>query len=67
MRLRCDDGLVRRFSTAHTDGEFTRSGRVNESHEAECLECGEQFGVHDLHILKPIFLKHVCSNAKAQT
>ena len=28
--------------------------------EAECLECGEKFGVHDTKILKLIFKAHVC-------
>ena len=60
MKLRCDDGKVRRFKSSRCDGEWRHNVRVQHSEEAECLECGELFGVHDLHILKPMFRVHVC-------
>ena len=60
MKLKGNDGVVRRFSPASCDGEYRRGVRVEQAIESECLECGERFGVHDLTILKPMFRKHVC-------
>lgn len=36
------------------------TGRAQSSQEGECIECGEEFGVHDLEILKPLFKAHAC-------
>ena len=61
MKLKCNDGKVRRFYPSHTDGQRMPSGyRASGSAEAECEECHEKFGVHDLKILKPVFKAHVC-------
>ena len=62
MKLKCNDGKVRLFYSGHTDGQRLPSGeRANGSAEAECEECHEKFGVHDLKILKPKFKSHVCA------
>ena len=61
MRLRCRDGIVRNFAVSRCDGERLPNGKIQQgNYEARCLECGELFGVHDLHILKPMFRKHTC-------
>ena len=50
MRLKCNDGKVREFGLPWTNN-------LNEEIEAQCLECGECFGIHDTKVLKPIFKK----------
>ena len=61
MRLKCDDGITRRFSIAHIDGDYLPGGtRQNGGVEAFCEECGYPFGYHDTHILKPQFRDHIC-------
>ena len=58
MKLKCDDGIVRKFTTASEDKEaFTARNSISES---RCCNCGEYFGCHDTYILKPIWKKHVC-------
>jgi hypothetical protein len=61
MKIRCHDGVVRRFRVAHTDGEYLREGRSQGSVEAACEECDAPFGIHDLVVLKPLFRAHYCS------
>jgi hypothetical protein len=58
MKLKCNDGLVREFVVAHVgfDGP-------HEYVEAYCRECGEGFGIHDTHILKPKFKEHSCEGS----
>lgn len=57
MRLKCNDGKVREFGLPWTNN-------LNEEIEAQCLECGECFGIHDTKVLKPIFKKHICEKDK---
>ena len=63
MKLKCDDGKVRRFGIALCDGDYesdgTRFGGVS-GREARCMECGYPFGFHDTKIIKHLFKKHVC-------
>lgn len=54
MKLKCDDGVTREFETTKLN---PYSGKYTESY---CVECGEEFGVHDTKILKPEFKKHIC-------
>lgn len=63
MKLKCNDGIVRRFRVAHVDGEYLRVGRSQGSVEAACEECDAPFGVHDLAILKPMFRQHRCEES----
>lgn len=58
MRLKCNDGIVREFLPA----EYALSG----SSEGTCWECGEEFGVHDTKILKPIFKAHSCKEKEVE-
>ena len=54
MKLKCRDGKVRHFIVSMlVEGyePFT---------EARCLECGKNFGVHSLRVLKPMFKNHSC-------
>lgn len=61
MKLKCNDGIVRRFSISYTDGDRLPDGdRMNGWLEAHCKECGREFGFHDTKILKPRFKAHVC-------
>lgn len=57
MKLKCIDGKVRNFTLPYQDN-------IWQQHEAQCLECGEYFGIHDAKILKPMFKKHICKNKK---
>jgi hypothetical protein len=50
MKLRGNDDIVRKFRPS-ADGA-----------EARCMECLEPFGINDLHVVKPLFLKHVCTD-----
>lgn len=56
MKIRCNDGKVRHFQISKIDPDGIRF--FNE--EAKCLECGEEFGMHDTRVLKPMFKEHVC-------
>jgi hypothetical protein len=56
MRLRCADGVVRRFSISRATEHVT----FHSFEEAECEECGHSFGVHDTAVLRPMFKAHVC-------
>lgn len=58
MKLKCNDGIVRRFEISKSDG-FSLTLQ-----EAYCVECLEPFGVHDTHILKPLFKEHSCNVKK---
>jgi hypothetical protein len=61
VKLLCNDGVVRRFQTSFNDGDRLPNGnRAQIDMEAFCEECGEEFGVHDLAILKPEFKTHIC-------
>jgi len=51
MKLKCIDGVVREFVPSNDKGRY---------HEAYCVHCGYEFGVHDTAILKPEFRKHIC-------
>jgi len=65
MKLKCNDGKVRRFRVAIGDGQYLSNGqRADGYHEAACLECGELFGCHDTHILKPEFKNHTTCKIK---
>lgn len=57
MKLKCIDGKVRRFI-------IPKESNGAHMSEARCKECGEEFGVHDTFILKPIFKKHICKKEK---
>ena len=63
MKLKCDDGIVRNFAVARSDGDYLPDGSRQgwRSSPAKCLECGKEFGVHDTHVLKPDFLAHKCA------
>jgi hypothetical protein len=67
MKIKCNDGIVRRFQPATPQTVVTAYGPKETGYmgEARCLECGEQFGVHDTLILKPRFREHSCKNQKA--
>jgi len=56
MKLKCNDNKVREFQISYFDKTYCKW------YEAECLECGYEFGVHDTKILKPEFKKHICKN-----
>lgn len=58
MKLKCNDGKVRRFSIA----EY-QAGHGSYS-ESRCLECGETFGIHDTKVLKPQWKEHVCEHGE---
>jgi len=60
MKIKCIDGKVRRFRIAKSKYE-TEIG-IN-AQESKCLECGEEFGVSDTKVLKPIWKKHTCNSA----
>nr|BAP25605.1 hypothetical protein [Clostridium botulinum] len=55
MKLRCNDGIVRAFTLPWTNN-------LNQEQEAQCLECGKYFGIHDTEILKPLFKEHTCNS-----
>lgn len=55
MKLKCNDGKVRRFRVS----DFG-DGSIISKLESKCLECGEVFGFHDTKILKPRWKKHIC-------
>ena len=58
MKIKCNDGIVREFSTCQpNDAAFKYIS------DSKCLKCGWNFGVHDTKILKPSWKAHVCSNA----
>jgi hypothetical protein len=54
MKLKCNDGMVRDFQISRFDPD------IYKWYDSQCLECGEEFGVHDTKILKEMFKKHVC-------
>lgn len=56
MKLKCYDGKVRVFKTAHYDGEYGIIGNWNSC----CMHCGKDFGFHDTKILKTQWKKHIC-------
>lgn len=58
MKIKCNDGKVRRFQICKQNYATFRY------EEAICLECGKEFGVHDTKILKPMFKEHVCKTDK---
>lgn len=65
MKIKCDDGIVRRFSPAYTDGDYLPGGgRQNGTSMSRCLECNDPnngvFDVHSLAILKKMWKKHKC-------
>lgn len=61
MKLRCNDGVVRSFAPAIPTGTLCHDGKyTTQPAEAQCLDCGYQFGVHDTWILKPKFKTHIC-------
>jgi len=63
MKLKCVDGIVRRFSICEKIGGY--DGTVHhETTEAYCVECWKSFGRHDTKILKPLFKKHTCGEQK---
>ena len=53
MKLRCNDTIVRRFAPS-------RYTPATGYEEARCLECGQEFGVHDTRIIKPLLMEHSC-------
>jgi hypothetical protein len=56
MKLRCNDGVVRRFEISRMAPDYVWRQWL----EAQCLDCGHLFGVHDTKILKPRFKEHSC-------
>lgn len=56
MKLKCDDGIIRRFKPAEYTGELIKGFDGSSI----CLECGESFDVHDTKVLKPLWKKHHC-------
>ncbi len=60
MKLKCIDGIVRRFSPA----KFIEA--YNEYIDSECLECGYNFDVHDTWVLKPRWKNHTCKMKKEE-
>ena len=61
MKIKCNDGIVRRFSPSRCDGDFLKDGtRQSGYSESRCLECGESFGIHDTKILKSKWKEHSC-------
>lgn len=61
MRIRCNDGKVREFSVAVTDGQHMRDGTRASGHaESQCYGCNELFGISDTKLLKPRWKAHVC-------
>lgn len=61
MKIKCSDGVTREFRTAANDGDrLPGGGRSQGGHEAQCMQCGELFGVHDTAVLKPRFVAHMC-------
>ncbi|HBJ2612839.1 TPA: hypothetical protein LA742_001273 [Clostridium botulinum] len=57
MKLKCEDEIVREFSIPWIDN-------LEQEHEAMCYRCGQEFGIHDTKVLKPIFKKHICEKDK---
>jgi hypothetical protein len=68
MKLKCNDGIVRRFQVSKDHETETTYGPIKNGtiDEAYCMECGTEFGCHDLKIIKEDFKKHICiiKNAK---
>ncbi len=70
MKIKCNDGVVRRFMKAYADGEKISFSDMIQSayavdraqgyHDSFCIECGHNFGCHDLKVLKPEWRKHKC-------
>lgn len=61
MKLKCDDGKIR-TCTCKGYGEIKiYKGCLIDS---KCLSCGANFGVHDTHLLKPKWKKHICNSPK---
>lgn len=54
MKIKGNDGITRNFGICSKDLITDRYS------EAYCFECGEKFGVHDTHILIPMFREHSC-------
>lgn len=68
MKIKCSDGKTRNFRICRnqtivsaSDGKIITLVKLLE---AECAECGEQFGCHDTYILKPYFRAHICQKQK---
>lgn len=62
MKIKCADGKVRQFCPAILAGAvLANKMRATRSVEACCEECGVEFGVHDLEVLRPMFRQHECS------
>jgi len=62
MKLKCDDGVVREFKVS----EVKKGLHRGSLRDAFCVHCGETFGCHDTHILKPKFRKHTCKAVHEQ-
>jgi hypothetical protein len=58
MKIKCDDGKVRRFTIPVN--AYTKENSYPHAIESKCLECGKEFGVHDTKLLKPEWKKHIC-------
>lgn len=58
MTLRGPDGYIRRFKVARQLRDII--GPIQAWSEAECLECGYPFGVHDTKVIMPEFKRHMC-------
>ena len=59
MRLRCADGVTRRFRFSvrrKVGGLWT-----GEWQEARCQECGVKFGVREARVLRKMFYTHICT------
>jgi len=53
-KLRCKDGIVRRFQTC-------RASYINDNfNDIKCLECDANFGVHSFCAVKEKLKAHIC-------
>ncbi len=59
MKLKCDDGVTRRFNPSEP------SSRAFQLYtEVSCAECGEEFGVHNINVVKDRLRAHRCTKRR---
>lgn len=60
VKLRGNDGIVRRFQISRINSHFRYADSVYT--DTICVECGYSFGVRDYIPAKPFLKAHQCTN-----